>query len=95
MHLFEPASPDSYLSWGFFNAQLEQKEYLEDYMTEAYARELLADAAVRVEFDAKLKDAAFAKDSEARLRFFSTRHPSFDAAFNVYPVLRTDEREWK
>ena len=94
MHLLEPASSDSLLSWGFFNAHLEQKEYLEDYLTEEYARELLKDAAIKAEFELRLKDPAFAKDPEARLFFFSSRHPSFDQAFNLYPVLRTAETEF-
>lgn len=88
MHLLDPTSPDSFLAWGFFNANLEQKEYLEDYVSEAYARELLKDPAVKAEFDAKLKDEAFAKDPEARLRFFSSRHPSADPMLNVLPVYR-------
>ncbi len=93
LFLFEPSSPESFLSWGFFNAHLEQKEYLEDYLTEAYARELLEDAGVRREFEALLADAGFAKSPEARLRFFSERHPSFDAAYQRYPVLRVDAFE--
>ena len=88
MHLLDPTSPDSFLAWGFFNANLEQKEYLEDYLSEAFARELLKDPAVKAEFDAKLKDEAFAKDPEARLRFFSSRHPSADPMLNVLPVYR-------
>jgi len=95
MHLFEPASPDSFLSWGFFNAHLEQKEYMEDYVTEALAREQLKDPKVKAAFEARLKDPAFAKDSEARLKFFSSKHASFDATFNLYPVFRTAERDWK
>ena len=88
MHLLDPTSPDSFLAWGFFNANLEQKEYLEDYLSESYARELLKDPAVKAEFDARLKDEAFAKDPEARLRFFSSRHPSADPMLNVLPVYR-------
>lgn len=90
LFLFEPASPESFLSWGFFNAHLEQKEYLEDYLTEAYARALLEDGGVRADFDALLRDAGFAKSPEARLRFFSERHPSFDAAYQRYPVWRVE-----
>jgi hypothetical protein len=90
MHLLEPMSPDSLVSWGAFNAHLEQKEYLEDYLTEAYARELLRDPKVAQEFDAKLKDPAFAKDADARLLFFSRRHPSYDARHNVIPYNRVD-----
>ncbi|MBL9038547.1 MAG: peptidase M14, partial [Archangium sp.] len=94
-HLFEPASPDSFVSWGFFNAHFEQKEYLEDYLTEAYARELLTDGGVKAEFEAKLKDEAFAKNPDARLRFFSSRHPSADPRLNRYPIVRTAQRAWK
>ncbi len=91
MHLLDPTSPDSFLAWGFFNAHLEQKEYLEDYLTEAYARELLADPKVKAEFEARLKDEAFAKSPEARLQFFSARHPSADAMLNVLPVYRVEK----
>ncbi len=90
MHLLEPTAPDSLVSWGFFNAHLEQKEYLEDYLTEPFAREQLKDPAVKAAFDEKLKDPAFAKDADARLLFFSSRHPSFDARFNLMPVYRVD-----
>ncbi|WP_338870576.1 M14 family zinc carboxypeptidase [Myxococcus stipitatus] len=89
-HLLEPSGPDSLLSWGFFNPHFEQKEYIEDYVLEPFARELLAkDATVKAEWDAKLKDPAFAKDARARLRFFYERHPARDTQLRVYPVLRT------
>jgi len=90
LHLLEPSAPDSFLAWGFFNAHLEQKEYLEDYLTEAYARELLKDPAVKAAFDEKLKDPAFAKDPDARLGFFAQRHPTADARLDVVPVYRVD-----
>ncbi|MFT3709794.1 MAG: M14 family metallopeptidase [Archangium sp.] len=88
MHLLEPTLPDSFASWGFFNAYFEQKEYLEDYLTEAFAREQLKDPAVKAAFDEKLKDPAFAKDAEARLAFFAAKHPSADARLGVLPVYR-------
>lgn len=88
MHLLEPTLPDSLTAWGFFNAHFEQKEYLEDYLTEAYARELLQDAGVKAEFEAKLKDEAFAKDPDARLRFFSSRHPSADPQLGLVPIYQ-------
>lgn len=90
-HLLEPRGPDSLASWGFFNAHFEQKEYIEDYVLEPFARELLAkDAALKAEWEAKLKDPAFAKDPRARTRFFYGRHPAHDRELNLYPVLRTD-----
>lgn len=92
MHLLEPTAPDSFAAWGFFNAHFEQKEYLEDYLAEAFARELLKDPKVKAAFDARLKDEAFAKDPAARLRFFYERHPSYDARLNLVPVYRTESQ---
>ena len=90
-HLLEPLGPDSLLAWGFFNNHFEQKEYVEDYVLEPFARELLAkDPAVKAEWEAKLKDPEFASNPRARLRFFYERHPAYDPRFNLYPVFRTD-----
>ncbi|QRN96021.1 peptidase M14 [Archangium violaceum] len=90
-HLFEPLGPDSLLSWGFFNNHFEQKEYVEDYILEPFARELLAkDPAVKAAWEEKLKDKEFASNPRARLRFFYERHPANDTRFNLYPVFRTD-----
>ncbi|MBL8910189.1 MAG: peptidase M14, partial [Archangium sp.] len=88
MHLMEPTLPDSFAAWGFFNAHFEQKEYLEDYLSEAFAREALKDPKVKAEFDARLKDPEFAKDPERRLAFFAARHPSADPKLGVLPVYR-------
>jgi hypothetical protein len=90
-HLLEPAGPDSLLTWGFFNNHFERKEYIEEYVLEPYARELLAkDPAVKAAWEQRLKDPAFASDPRARLRFFQERHPSYDARYNLYPVFRLD-----
>jgi len=90
-HLLEPLGPDSLLAWGFFNNHFEQKEYVEDYVLEPFARELLArDPAVKAAWDEQLKDPEFARSPRARLRFFYERHPAYDARFNLYPVFRTD-----
>ena len=90
VHLFEPNAPDSLMAWGTFNAAFEQKEYLEDYVIEPFARALLAkDPKVRAAFEARLRDPAFAKSPQARLRFFAERHPAWDGLLNVYPVYRT------
>lgn len=89
-HLLEPMGPDSLLAWGFFNAHFEQKEYVEDYVLEPFARELLArEPAVKAAWEARLEDPTFAADPRARLRFFAERHPAWDERLNLYPVLRT------
>lgn len=88
--LFEPQAPDSFAAWGFFNAFFEQKEYMEPYVAEHIARDMLANQPeVAKEFNSRLaSDPAFAKDPRARLRFFLQRHESWDERLNLYPVVR-------
>jgi hypothetical protein len=78
------------VSWGRFNAAWEQKEYMEDYVTESVAREMLArDPALAAEFARRLReDAEFAASPRARLDFFYQRHPSWDDRYRLYPVYR-------
>ncbi len=91
MALLEPLAPDSLLAWGRFNNAFERKEYMEDYVAEGVAREMLRDPAVKAEFEKKLReDKAFAADPNARLEFFYRRHPSWDERYQLYPVLRVD-----
>jgi hypothetical protein len=90
MSLLEPQAPDSLVSWGFFSTAFERKEYMENYVTEAVARQMLSqDAALKEEFERRLReDAAFAGSPDARLEFFYRRHPSWDERYSLYPVYR-------
>ena len=90
MKLLEPRDPDSYASWGFFNNAFERKEYMEAYVTEMVAAEMLAkDAQLKREFERKLsEEPEFAASASARLEFFYRRHPAWDSSFNLYPVVR-------
>lgn len=90
--LLEPQAPDSLLGWGVFNTAFEQKEYMEDYVAEEVARQMLAkDPALKAEFERRLKqDPEFAKSPAARLDFFYRRHSAYDDRLNLYPVLRTE-----
>jgi hypothetical protein len=92
MTLLEPRGPDSLVSWGFFNAAFEPKEYMEPYVAEAIGAEILkTDAAAREEFERRLRDEpAFAKSPAARLEFFYRRHSSWDDRLNLYPVFRVE-----
>jgi hypothetical protein len=91
--LLDPRGPDSFSAWGFFNATLEPKEYMEAYVAEGIAREQLShdDALARAFARRLAEDPAFAASPEARLAFFSQRHPSFDERLRLYPVLAVDE----
>ncbi|MBL8298800.1 MAG: M14 family metallopeptidase [Rhodanobacteraceae bacterium] len=90
--LFEPQAPDSLAAWGLFNNALEQKEYLEDYVAEDVARELLKrDPALAAEFQRKLAtEPDFVRNPAARLEFFARRHAFWDEQYNLYPIFRTD-----
>jgi hypothetical protein len=90
-HLLEPLGPDSFVSWGFFDAVFEQKEYAEPYVVEAMARSMMEkDPALRAEFERALADPAFAGDARKRLDFFFRRSPWWENP-GLYPVgLVTD-----
>lgn len=91
MALLEPQAPDALVAWGEFNNNFERKEYMEDYVAEDVARQMLKEPKVKAEFEQRLKDdAAFAADPQARLEFFARRHSSWDSRYRLYPVLRTD-----
>ncbi len=90
IHLLEPAGPDSFVYWGFFNSAFEQKEGGEGYVVEKLAREMLAkDPKLQEEFDRRLLDTAFARNPRARLNFFYERSPYFiNQKVGSYPVGR-------
>jgi hypothetical protein len=94
VNLLEPKAPDSFVSWGFFDAIFEQKEYGEDYVLEKLAREMSeARPEVKRDFDKKVTgDSSFAKDAYGRLNYFYQRSPYWDAGYGIYPVARTIEK---
>ena len=87
--LLEPRSQDSFAAWGFFNSAFEAKEYMESYVTEEVAAEMLKNPAIAAEFRKRLEEPRFAESQAARLDFFYRRHPSYDERLNLYPVYRT------
>ena len=92
LSMLEPLAPDSLLAWGEFNNAFERKEYMEDYVAEEVAREMLsADPVLRTRFEQRLKDdPAFAASPQARLDFFARLHSSWDEQYYLYPVMRTN-----
>lgn len=90
MILLEPQAPDSFAAWGFFNGCFEHKEYVEPYVIEIMARDLMqADPSLAAEFERKLQeDPSFAADPAARREFFYRRHAAWDERFGLYPIMR-------
>ncbi|MEZ4363320.1 MAG: M14 family zinc carboxypeptidase [Kofleriaceae bacterium] len=89
LNLFEPSAPDSLAAWGFFNAVFEQKEYMEAYVAEQVAREMLRDPHVAAAYQQALADDPEMSPRE-RLQFFYRRHPSWDERMNLLPVFRVE-----
>ena len=92
VHVLEPQAPDSMAAWGLFNNAFERKEYMEGYVAEEVARDMLAkDPALKADFERKLRDdPEFAANPRARLEYFYRLHPAWDQGYNRYPVLRVD-----
>jgi hypothetical protein len=90
MMLLEPASPDSFFQWGFFNSTLQQTEYVEEYIMEPMAAKMMKeDPALAKEFEQKLiDDAAFRSNPEERLQWFYKKTPFYDQRSMLYPVGR-------
>lgn len=86
--MFEPLTGESFLRWGFFNAIFEEKEYVETYVMEKMAREMIArDPGLKGRFDdIKSRDPAFAADSYAQLMWFYRQTPYYDPTIGLYPV---------
>jgi hypothetical protein len=93
-HLLEPSAPDSLIRQGYGDHFMTRTEYAEPRVLEQKARELLStQPALAAEFDAKLKDAAFASSPQARLNFFYERLPYFDRHYLRYPVARLNAQQ--
>jgi hypothetical protein len=92
VNLFEPGGADALVRWGFFDASFEQKEYVESYVMERLAREMLAaDPQLARDFEAYREDAPGASPGEI-LNWFYQRSPYFDSRMRVYPVARITDR---
>jgi hypothetical protein len=88
--LLEPDSQDSFYRWGFFLEIFSRTEYVERYVLEPLAQQMLdQDPQLRRKFEARLKsDEEFRGDAEARLRWFYERTPYYDQRYLLYPVAR-------
>lgn len=93
VNLLEPIAPDSFVSWGFFNAFFERKEYAEAYIMEPIAKEMMKkDSKLSKLFYEKLEcDEAFRNNPAERLEFFYKQSVYFDKCEKIYPIMRTDE----
>jgi hypothetical protein len=91
IHLLEPEAPDSLLSWGLLSTVFEGKEYIDQRVLEGLAAKMLEDPARRAEWEAALRDEAFARDPAARHRWWYRRTPYWDDTIGLLPAYRAME----
>ena len=91
----EPEGPDSLVYWGFFNTIFQYTEYVESYVIEKMAREMLAkDPTLKTTFEAAKKETPeLGRNPRAIRNWFYRRLPRYDTNFKVYPVGLIDDDE--
>jgi hypothetical protein len=90
VEMLEPQGEDSYFTWNFFDAILQQKEGYSGYRWEDLAASFLKDhPELRIKLEEKKKgDSAFAQNAEAQLDFVYKNSPYYEPAHLRYPVYR-------
>ncbi len=89
MNLLEPGAPDALVQWGFFDTIFESKEYVESYVMERIARDMLHDRpALHMEFAEAMRDTALANHPTRVLDWFYQRSPYAETRVGEYPVVR-------
>jgi hypothetical protein len=86
----EPISDDSYFSWNFFDAILQQKEGYSNYRWEDVAANFLSENPdLQLQLDEKKKaDLKFAASANAQLDFVYKHSPYYEPAHLRYPIYR-------
>lgn len=87
-HLLEPIGSDSFVRWGFFNAIFERKEYVETYVMEKMAREMIKEnPELKTQYEKAIKENPDLYNNQwAKLFWFYERTPYWDQLKDVYPV---------
>ncbi|HEU4928964.1 MAG TPA: peptidase M14, partial [Candidatus Krumholzibacteria bacterium] len=89
--LLEPEAPDALVTWGFFDPIFEAKEYVESYVMEGIARDMLRESDVlKREFAAAKRDSSLANDPEKIRQWFYDRSRFAETRVGAYPVGRID-----
>ena len=90
--VLEPRAVDSYFSWNYFDAILQQKEWFSAYVFEDEAAEILeSNPNLNAEFKAKLaSDSTFKNSSWARLYFIYENSIHFEKSYMRYPIYRIE-----
>lgn len=88
VQLLEPEAPDSLLAWGLLSSVFERKEYIDPRVLDGLAADLLKDPKTAGEWEAALRDPAFAADDNARYLWWYRRTPYWDETVGLLPYFR-------
>jgi hypothetical protein len=90
VEMLEPTGDDSFFTWNFFDAVLQQKEGYSDYRWEDLAAEVLKnDPELKKKLEEKkLADPKLASNGSAQLDFIYKNSPYYEPGHNRYPVYR-------
>jgi hypothetical protein len=88
--MLEPTGDDSFFSWNFFDALLQEKEGYSEYRWNDIAEKYLKEnPALQEKLNARRQsDSAFAKNASAQLEFIYKNSPWYEPAHLRYPVYR-------
>lgn len=95
LETLEPAAPDSFFNWNFFDTVLQQKEGFSPYVFEDSALELLQnDSVLRGEFQLrKEQDLKFSENWYTQLEWLFEKSKYYEKAHMQYPVYRVLKKE--
>lgn len=90
LETLEPAAPDSFFNWNYFDTVLQQKEGFSPYVWEDKAKELLdKNPDLRIEFAEKKKnDTDFSESWYSQLDWLHKHSPNYEQAHLHYPIFR-------
>lgn len=88
----EPQLADSFFTWNFFDAILQQKEGFSPYVFEDTAAEMLrSDGELKAAFEAKKREEPdFANSAYQQLDWLYRQSPHYEPAHMQYPVYRLE-----
>ncbi|MCB2196096.1 MAG: M14 family metallopeptidase [Bacteroidetes bacterium] len=92
-HLLEPEGPDSFVRWGFFNSIFERKEYVETYVMEKMAREMIKEKPELLDQYKKAveENPQVYNNQWTKLFWFYALTPYWDDQKDIYPVGKIED----
>lgn len=90
LSVIEPAMPDSYFAWNYFDSYVQQKEYFSAYVFEDKALEILSnDPELKQIFEEKkASDQQFRENANQQLYFIYQHSEFYEPTHNLLPIFR-------